>query len=387
MTRSRSTDGRVCTEQPTPPATVHDVDTDLVGAVDRTLGGYLAERTADADRLDPDFSAATGELRTFVLSGGKRVRPTFAWWGWRGAGGGDDAAGPDDAETVTSVLRVVSALELIQACALVHDDLIDGSAVRRGEPTLHTAFTTRHAGMRWEGVPERFGLAAAVLLGDVALAWADDLFLSSGLTPPQLGAAIEPWRAMRTEMLAGQYLDVITQARADESVDAAVRIDQLKTAAYTVGRPLHLGAAIAGGSPELLAAYRSFGADIGVAFQLRDDLLGVFGDPAVTGKPTGEDLREGKRTVLLALALVEADRTGRHADAALLAGVGQPDLGEREVAELSALLVDLGAVAAVEQWIIERTSTALAALEAAPIAEPAATRLAELAVAATVRKR
>jgi geranylgeranyl diphosphate synthase type I len=225
-----------------------------------------------------------------VLGGGKRIRPTFAWWGWRGAGGDPD--GP----AVDAVLRAVSALELIQACALVHDDLMDASATRRGRPTVHVAFARRHAEAAWRGRPARFGAAAAILLGDLALVWADDMLRGAGLDADAAARAAAPWEAMRTEVLGGQYLDVFVQSTGDSSARAALQIDRYKTAAYTVERPLHLGAAIAGADPDLVTCYRRFGADIGVAFQLRDDLLGVFGAPAVTGKPAGDALREGKRT-------------------------------------------------------------------------------------------
>ena len=261
-----------------------------------------------------------------MLGGGKRIRPTFAWWGWRGAGGSVDA--PE----ALSVLRAVSALELIQACALVHDDLMDASALRRGRPTVHVAFARRHADAGWHGRPARFGAAAAILLGDLAMVWADDMFHTCGLPQETLVRAGVPWRAMRTELLGGQYLDVLHQATRDASQAAALRIDRYKTAAYTVERPLHLGAALAGAGPELVDGYRRFGADIGIAFQLRDDLLGVFGDPAVTGKPAGDDLREGKRTLLLAIALERAERRGDHAArAAIEAAVGNPGLTAEEV--------------------------------------------------------
>jgi geranylgeranyl diphosphate synthase type I len=240
------------------------------------------------------FAEASEALSGFVLSGGKRLRPTFAWWGWRGAGGH-----PDYPEA-PAVVRAISALELIQACALIHDDLMDASATRRGRPTVHVEFARRHVEAGWRGTPARFGAAAAILLGDLALAWADDMLRAAALPPDALSRALVPWEAMRTEVLGGQFLDVLYQASGDPTPRAALQIDRFKTAAYTVERPLHVGAALGGAGPELVAAYRRFGADIGVAFQLRDDQLGVFGDPAVTGKPAGDDLREGKRTLLQA---------------------------------------------------------------------------------------
>ncbi|MBP2334423.1 geranylgeranyl diphosphate synthase type I [Saccharothrix coeruleofusca] len=354
---------------------LHPLDLELPKHVDAALAGYLAERRALGERMEQSFTGAVDALADFVLGGGKRVRPTFAWWGWRAAGGDPDG------ELAHRVLTAVSSLELIQACALVHDDLMDASETRRGMPTVHVRFAEEHRRRGWLGASERFGLAAAVLIGDVALAWADDMLFAAGLPTDALQRLSLPWRDMRTEMLAGQYLDVLTQARGDSSPGAALSIDRLKTAAYTVERPLHMGAAIGGGSPELVAGLRAFGADIGVAFQLRDDLLGVFGDPAVTGKPAGDDLREGKRTLLVALG-VEFGADVLH-DA-----LGRPDLDAATVDACRARLVEVGAVRAVEERISALTRSALEALERTPMADPvAAERLAELAVSATKRTR
>ncbi|GEL17186.1 polyprenyl synthetase family protein [Pseudonocardia asaccharolytica] len=364
-----------------PRADRHDTDRDLLRRIEAELAAYLDRRRAEAAEIDPAFAAATEALRGFVLGGGKRIRPTFAWWGWRGAGGD-----PDD-EITPAVLRALSALELIQACALVHDDLIDASATRRGRPTVHVAFADRHADAGWAGRPARFGAAAAILLGDLALAWADDMLRDAGLPAAALRRAAEPWRSMRTELLAGQYLDVLGQASADTSTHGALRINRFKTAAYTVERPLHLGAAIADAAPALVRSYRRFGADIGVAFQLRDDLLDVFGDPAVTGKAAGDDLREGKRTLLVALALERAEERGATAARTVLTdALGDRHLDAAAVERIRDVLCELGAAQAVEQRIAALAGAALDALTTADIAEPAASRLAELAVTATRRR-
>jgi geranylgeranyl diphosphate synthase, type I len=360
----------------------HPVDLALPVRLEEVLTVFLDDRRARAAAIDPAFGAAAGDLCEFVLGGGKRIRPTFAWWGWRGAGGDPD--GPE----ALAVLRAIAALELIQACALVHDDLMDASATRRGRPTVHVEFARRHAASAWRGRPARFGAAAAILLGDLALVWADDMLRGAGLPADAAARATTPWEAMRTEVLGGQYLDVFVQSTGDSSARAALQIDRYKTAAYTVERPLHLGAAIAGAGPELIACYRRFGADIGVAFQLRDDLLGVFGDPAVTGKPAGDDLREGKRTLLLALAVERAAERGTPAAIAVIEqAVGDPDLTDRALDRVRDLLDELGAVQAVEQRIAALTGSALDALASAPVVEPAAARLADLAVAATRRRR
>jgi geranylgeranyl diphosphate synthase type I len=356
-------------------------DAGLSDAIETELAGYLAGRTADAAAIDPVFADASRALTGFVLSGGKRLRPTFAWWGWRGAGGHPEAV------EAPAMVRAISALELIQACALIHDDLMDDSATRRGRPTVHVEFARRHTEAGWRGAPGRFGAAVSILLGDLALAWADDMLRAAGLPAEPMARAMVPWEAMRTEVLGGQFLDVLHQATGDPTARAALQIDRYKTAAYTVERPLHLGAAIAGAGPELVAAYRRFGADVGVAFQLRDDLLGVFGDPAVTGKPAGDDLREGKRTLLLAVAMERAAERGRGAAAAAIdAAVGEPDLDADGVERVRALLLELGAADAVEQRIAALTGSALDALDEVRIDEPARSALVDLADAATRRR-
>ena len=354
------------------------LEQDLPAAVTAELADYLAGRRRDTLDVAEEFAEATDDLARFVLSGGKRLRPTFAWWGWRAAGGLDD---PD------VVLRAVSALELIQGCALVHDDLIDDSATRRGEPTVHARWASRHAGAAWAGDPTRFGAAVAILLGDVALAWADDMLHDAGLDPAAIGRARAVWQAMRTEVLGGQFLDVRGHATSDSSPETALRISRYKTAAYTVERPLHLGAAIAGADDATVRALRHYGRDLGIAFQLRDDLLGVFGDPAVTGKPAGDDLREGKLTLLVALSRAHPDR----ATAAVVERtLGKPDLGADDVAAAREALQTLGVVDDVERRIADLTASALDAVRgtgAPHLAPPAPDRLADLAVAATRRAR
>jgi geranylgeranyl diphosphate synthase type I len=361
---------------------MYRLDDNLRTEVHRELACFLQTKRSEAAQIDPQFVAAVGSLSDFVLGGGKRLRPTFAWWGWRGAGGS-----PIDPQA-RAVLRAVSSLELIQACALVHDDLMDDSTTRRGAPTVHVDFAAQHRAAGWLGPPERFGAATAILLGDIALAWADDMLREAGLWPDQLSRAHAVWQAMRTEVLAGQYLDMLTQASGDETPETALQINRYKTAAYTVERPLHLGAAIAGADPTLVHAYRRFGADIGVAFQLRDDLLGMFGDPWVTGKPAGDDLREGKRTLLLAYGLRAADEKRQTGAADLLRGaIGNPHVDKSTVTQVRELLIELGAVAEVERRITTLTNSALGSLCAAELAEPAGARLTELAAQATCRVR
>ncbi|PVZ08935.1 polyprenyl synthetase family protein [Actinomycetospora cinnamomea] len=358
--------------------TVAALEHDLPAAVHADLADYLAGRRRGCLDVAEEFAGAVDDLTRFVLAGGKRLRPTFAWWGWRAAGG---------FEAPASVLRAVSALELIQGCALVHDDLIDDSATRRGEPTVHARWASRHTDASWAGDPTRFGAAVAILLGDVALAWADDMLHESGLDAAALARARPVWRAMRTEVLGGQFLDVQGHASSDSRPETALRISRYKTAAYTVERPLHLGAALADADDATISALRRYGTDLGIAFQLRDDVLGVFGDPAVTGKPAGDDLREGKLTLLVALSRAHPD----HRTAAVVErAVGDPDLDAAGVDAAREALVALGVVDDVERRIAELTASALDAVrgpDAPALTAPAPERLADLAVAATRRAR
>jgi geranylgeranyl diphosphate synthase type I len=341
---------------------------DFAVLFDRVLHDHLSTRHDHAREL-------ADELRGMVLAGGKRIRPTFAWWGWRAAGGADRA---------DAVVRALVALELLQCCALVHDDVMDRSPTRRGRPSVHEVYAARHRRERWAGSARQYGDSAAVLVGDLALAWADDALVTAGLPADALQRAWEPWQAMRTEMIMGQHLDLLAVARRDESLEHAVRVAALKTAAYTVERPLHLGAALAGAGADVVGCLREFGHDIGVAFQLRDDLIGAFGDSAVTGKPVGEDIREGKRTPLMAIALSRAqDRpVGLRLLRRCLDG---GTVSDRIVDEVRALLVELGAVAAVEEHIELLATSGLAALERAVIEDEARRALVRLASRAVTR--
>ncbi|WP_232322882.1 polyprenyl synthetase family protein [Hoyosella altamirensis] len=356
---------------PQPP---HDIRTNVADA----LRGFFRDRASLVEPVGTEFRSAVTHLEDFVLRGGKRVRPTFAWVGWLGAGGDVDAPGADN------VLSACASLELIQACALIHDDIIDNSRTRRGFPTIHVEFARQHRDQGWGGDPESFGEAAGILIGDLALAWADDMFHGSGIGTEAHQRALPVWAAMRTEVLGGQLLDIVVESSGDGSHGSALKINRFKTAAYTVERPLHLGAAIAGADDALIAAYRTFGADIGIAFQLRDDLLGVFGDPATTGKPSGDDLRAGKRTALLAYALETADANQPDVAATLRSAVGT-ELSEADVDSLRSLIISLGAVERVEKQIADLTERALNALDASSARPGTKDALHAMALAVTRR--
>jgi len=349
----------------------------LRAAVTAALREFLDGRRALLTAMDPALAPVVDEIRA-LAGGGKRLRPAFAYWGWRAAAGSAAAPAEDDA----AVLRAVAALELVHAGALVHDDVMDGAATRRGRPATHVAFATRHGSSSLGGDPVTFGTSAAILVGDLSLAWSDELLGRAGLSVPALTRARAVWDTMRAEVMSGQYLDLLRAAGGLPGPEGALKVARYKSAGYTVQRPLQLGAAIAGAPPRVAEAYSEIGLPLGEAFQLRDDVLGVFGDPAVTGKPADGDLREGKRTLLIALAEERADVEGRRL---LAAALGNPDAGPEQFAALRRLIESSGALARVEQRIADRTAQARAALAGSPIVEDARAALDALAVAATSR--
>lgn len=327
----------------------------------------LAPLGADARRL--------GDAARQSVSGGKRFRATFCWWGHQ-------AVADTGSVDVTALLRACAALEFLHASALVHDDYIDASDVRRGRPATHRAFAEEHREHGWAGVPEQYGAAAAILLGDMLLSWADELLRTCGLPQPQVLAALREFDRTRTEVVAGQFLDVSVQARGRAGIDEAMTVLRYKSAKYSIERPLNVGAALGGADARRQEQLSAFGLPLGEAFQLRDDLLGVFGDPSVTGKPAGDDLREGKRTVLIAQALERLPAP----DAERLDHALGTSLTTAQVDELRGLIDSSGAREGVEKAIDDLTGQALRALGAAEITDPARVALGELATKVTQRE-
>ncbi|MEU3466101.1 polyprenyl synthetase family protein [Streptomyces sp. NPDC006733] len=357
---------------PLPAGAAAAVDGDVTGAVNRELALCCAELVTFSRSLDAVFATDVAErLATYTLSGGSRIRPRFLWWALRACGGTD--------AHVAGALRVAVALELIQTCALVHDDVMDQSAVRRGRPSFHAQIAAQYPEGAREAGQAPFAQSAAVLAGDLALSWADDLVAGVDLRPTVRAEILRIWRTMRTEMVAGQYLDLHGQATGSRSAAQAIKTVCLKTARYTVERPLALGAALAGADDATSRALAAAGRCAGIAFQLRDDLLGVFGDPEVTGKPSGDDLRSGKATYLLALADARARATGATAVIERLRACrGSADLTGPALAAAREALRSTGAPAQVERRIEHLVRASERHLVTAGLQGPAAQRLAEL---------
>lgn len=341
--------------------------------IDSALQNFFTTTRPALLEVSPDLAPAADSVADFVLDGGKRLRPAFCYWGWVGAGGDD----PDDA-----IITASAALELLQACALIHDDLMDRSDTRRGRASIHRAFESQHVAGGLHGSAVRFGEAAAVLLGDLCLVWANQMLDGSAFDPLALHRARPVFSAMCAEVMAGQFLDVVEQSARTSDLERSLLVVRYKTAKYTVERPLHLGAALHGSDPAIPLAYTAYGLPLGEAFQLRDDILGIFGDPDHTGKPAGDDIREGKRTVLVAAAMTTGTPVERARLATLL---GDGELDATGVAEARDIITSTGALDYAEKLIDTRLSEAESAIETAPITPPARDALLRLAHAVVRR--
>lgn len=342
-------------------------------AVDEVLRDFLIGKTPESG--DPDLVRVVGLLDEF-LAGGKRLRPLYCVLGWY-AGRGQGCPGP--------VHGVAAALELFHAFALIHDDIMDDSALRRGRPTMHRALGADAPAAMTQRDRRRFGVNSAMLMGDLAMVWSDELLMTSLAGHSRFTSVLPLVGGMRTELMMGQHRDLLATGSAGSTgadLESMLETIRGKTTSYTVENPLLLGATLAGASDHVINACRAYALPIGEAFQLRDDLLGVFGDPHLTGKPAIDDLRSGKATPLLALALRAADPAQRRL---LCARVGDPGLDAPGADDVRRVLRDTGAVAAVEWMIADRRDAALAAL-ADPALPPGPRRaLADLALAATDR--
>jgi geranylgeranyl diphosphate synthase type I len=342
-------------------------------SIDGELEAFTRDRASELIAIDPHLAPVAEALTEFVLDGGKRFRPIFAYLGYLGAG----------AMPSNEIIRACSALELVHVCALIHDDVMDGSDSRRNKPALHRRFEALHRKSSHVGDAERFGVASAILLGDLALSWSDQMIHESGIPESQLRRATPIFHEMRAELMAGQYLDVLEGAIGKSNLDRSRKIARYKSGRYSIERPLRFGAALAGASQSLQESLSEYGLPLGEAFQLRDDILGVFGNTEVTGKPSGDDIREGKRTVLIALT---AERTSLEGRAKIESSLGNLNLDPSQVAEIQRLIEDSGALSECEELIEVLLGQALSALEHPEMNSEIAKSLREMAIAATRRK-
>ena len=324
--------------------------------IEKRLAGFLSARLAAVP--EPGLERVILEsVVNLLLRDGKRIRPAFCYWGWRGAGGADSE----------EILTAATSLELLHGCALIHDDVMDESSLRRGRPAVHSELAMAHMSRGWRGVSDQFGVAGAVIAGDLCLVWADQMLRASGLPPDSLTRAGPAFDDMREETIRGQCLDLVAQAEGALRRQDAIAVARAKTAASTTAGPMRLGGTLAGASADLLLAYRDFAHPLGVAFQFRDDLMGAFGDPDATGKPSGDDLRDGKCTLLLA-------ETRRRAGSADLRRIDSllADVDPAAIDELRTMIESSGARAFVEDELGRLGTQALTALDRAPLIDESA---------------
>ena len=345
----------------------------LTAAINTSLAQFFEQESGSLRQIGGELNPVADSLGRFLLDTGKRLRPLFATIGFLGAGG----------ELSPEIIRATASLELVHVCALIHDDVMDASDTRRGAPAIHKQFQAQHSREGLHGSGEQFGMAAAILLGDLALIWAAKALHESGAPSQSILRSLPFYDEMRVELMAGQYLDIYEQALASESVERSLKVARYKSGKYSIERPLHFGASLnAGFLPTVIEIYSRYGLPLGEAFQLRDDVIGVFGDPERTGKPAGDDLREGKRTVLVATTLSRATVIQR---TEFLQLFGRKDLDTPQIQTLRQIIVDTGALIELESVIEEMTFKAHKALTTGGITPQAVALLDEMAVAATQR--
>lgn len=356
--------------------------TEVIDAVAARLDAFLTHTRDEAAIYGPDATMFI-EAAADTLRGGKRLRARFCHDGWSAVA----RFGAPGITEPPALWGLCASLEIFQSAALVHDDLIDNSDTRRGRPASHRALEATHVASGWSGDAGSFGRASAVLLGDLLVAWSDDLLEQSLIGEASAADVRAEYARMRRDVTVGQMLDIAEESAwsvspASDQLDRALRVAWLKSARYSIEQPLVLGATLAGADARQLAALRAFGHPVGMAFQLRDDLLGVFGDSAVTGKPAGDDLREGKRTALIAITRERLDSAAqRELDAAL----GDTSLTAERIGDLQQLITATGAPEQIEQMIADYAVAADRALDGAPLDAASVADLRALAVAATAR--
>ncbi len=334
----------------------------IAAAADLRIRTLLDAELIRWTAIDANLAAPLSSLRDLVLAGGKRLRPAFCHWAFIGAGGD-----PRD----TRVVDAGAGLEMLHTFALVHDDIMDNSRTRRGRDAVHIQFSNEHRTQGWQSEERRFGEGVAILVGDMAFVYADQLL--EGVNPE----AIRVFNELRVEVNIGQYLDLLGTVRGRPTLETARRICQYKSGKYTIERPLHLGVALMG-APALAQferALSAYGLPLGEAFQLKDDLLGTLGNNAATGKPVGDDLREGKPTALVARAIAAASP----AQLKILDGIGNPDLPDDQISAIQQILIDTGAATKVTNSIDVLRDEALAAISQSGLLPEAVESLSELA--------
>ncbi|MFH8715771.1 polyprenyl synthetase family protein [Streptomyces zaomyceticus] len=335
--------------------------------VDEVLRRFVADEADLLAAVDPALGPVAEQVEAAVAVG-KRLRAAFCYWGWRAARQLDSDA----------LVRAAASMELVHAAAVVHDDLIDDSPLRHGRPTAHVALV---GSVRHHPRPADAARSLAMLVGDLLMSLAGQLFATSGLPAAYLGRARPLWAALARDLVAGECLEILHTGTGPDTA-ASLKVIRYKTAKYTVEQPLLIGGALAGASERLREGYSAYGLPLGEAFQLRDDLLGLFGDTRQTGKANSDDVRGHRPTALLAETWRIAGPDERERLRGLL---GRHDLDEEGLEAVREVMRRLGAPDRVESMIAARVDEALGALLEWDAPAPAAAALTALAHSAAVR--
>jgi len=341
--------------------------------INLALSDFVKTGSQYLSSIGAELNPVAVEIEKFLLNSGKRLRPLFAYVGLLSTG----------KKPTTQMIKAVASLELIHVCALIHDDVMDNSDTRRGAPSIHKIFESLHLEQKLSGSASQFGSASAILMGDLALVWSAQMLHTSGISDQELIGVLPFYDEMRVELMAGQYLDVFEQSLATQSIERSMKVARYKSGKYTIERPLHFGGSLGGASKDLLETFTNYGIPLGEAFQLRDDLLGVFGNPDETGKPSGDDLREGKRTALMAITM---DRASDSQLKYLSRYFGDPNLSLEQISQIQEIIVDTGAQSHIELMIEQLAQRSLSALTFEGISSVGKDLLAQLVQISTIRK-
>ncbi|KGA04043.1 MAG: polyprenyl synthetase [actinobacterium acIB-AMD-6] len=341
--------------------------------INLALSDFVKTGSQYLSNIGAELNPVAVEIEKFLLDSGKRLRPLFAYVGLLSTG----------KQPTPQIIKAVASLELIHVCALIHDDVMDNSDTRRGAPSIHKIFESLHLEQKLSGSASQFGSASAILMGDLALVWSAQMLHTSGISDQELIGVLPFYDEMRVELMAGQYLDVFEQSLATQSIERSMKVARFKSGKYTIERPLHFGGALGNGSVDLLKTFTEYGIPLGEAFQLRDDMLGVFGNPKETGKPAGDDLREGKRTALIAATFDKANKTQMEV---LNEYFGDPNLSNDQISLLQEIIVETGAQSHIESVIKQLAETSLNALTYEGISLEGKQLLQELVHLSTNRK-
>jgi len=344
---------------------------DVATKITRTLLRYLE---TEREAIDQEAHPLLDEIEALISAGGKRLRPLFCYWGYRAADGTDSP----------EIIRAGAALELLHTFALIHDDVMDRSSSRRSRATTFSALAELAAGVPHRGDPVRFGTSAAILTGLLGFVLADRLFYSAGFELEATMRASDRYDRMRLHAISGQYLDLLAAHRGEADEDVARRIGALKSGGYSVADPLVIGALLATGDAAVINTLDEYGRPLGEAFQMRDDVLGVFGDPVQTGKDGEGDLREGKQTVLLAKARSLATASQRDE---IDKWVGNPELTNEDADRIREVITVSGALESTNELIADLAEQATKALANGNLNPDAEKELRDLAERATIRNR